>query len=244
MKIFGINPVLEALRSDPRRVERILVVRGRSQPRLREVISLARDAGVQVRQEPEQAVNRAASDSGHQGIVAFLSEAPLTTMEEVLQDNPQLLLLPDGVEDPRNLGAVLRTAEAAGVDGVLLPDRRSCGLTGTVVKASAGAALHLPIALVGNVAQSLGQLKNRGYWIVGLDMDGDQDIRSLDCSGPLAIVVGGEHRGLRTLVRRQCDFVVSLPMKGKVQSLNLSVATGVLLYQVVANRAAGVTRKT
>jgi 23S rRNA (guanosine2251-2'-O)-methyltransferase len=165
-----------------------------------------------------------------------MAAAASEDLASVLERKPNLILLVDGVEDPHNLGAVLRTAEAVGVGGVVLPKRHSCGISAAVVKASAGAALHLPVARVVNVARALGQCKEAGYWTVGLDMGGAQSVSQLDTTLPLVLVVGGEDRGLRRLVKEKCDFLVALPLKGKISSLNLSVAAGVVLYQILEKR--------
>lgn len=236
MIVCGINPVREALASQDQRLQRILMTKGKRNPRLGEILKMARSQGVPVRFETAAALKRQAPAGNHQDVVAILGEVALAGLEEILAADPSLLLVIDNVEDPRNLGAVLRTAEAAGVDGVLLPERRSASLTPTVVKASAGAAMHLKIAQIGNVSQTLQRIKDAGLWTVGLDAQGEHQMTDLDVSLPLAVVVGGEHRGLRPLVRKRCDFVVSLPMKGKVNSLNLSVAAAVLLYQIVMAR--------
>ncbi len=177
-----------------------------------------------------------ASTSHHQEIVAEVASIGYTDEETLLEAATALLLLVDGVEDPRNLGALLRTAEATGVEGVFLPRRRSCAITGPVVKSSAGAALHLHISRIGNVVQTLEKLKKRGYWVVGLDAQGKDGPNQLDASLPLVVVVGGEHQGVRRVVREKCDFLLSLPMKGRVSSLNLSVAAGVLLYEILLRR--------
>ncbi len=239
MNVYGVNPVLEALRSRARKVERVLITRGKSGGRLERIIQLSREQGIPVRFEPSDAIKRQAGTAQHQDAVAILAEAPLVDLQQILDEGPDLLLIVDSVEDPRNLGAVLRSAEAAGVQGVLLPDRRTCPLNAAAVKSSAGAALHLPIARIGNVSQTLAKLKQAGLWIAGLDADGDLGPSDLDASLPLAVVVGGEHRGLRPLVRKGCDFLVSLPMCGRVNSLNLSVAAAILLYQIVLGRRKG-----
>ncbi len=159
----------------------------------------------------------------------------LERMNRILEiDKANLVVVVDGVEDPRNLGAVLRTSEAAGVQAVLVPQRHSCGITPTVVQASAGAALHLKLARIGNVVQALEKLKEAGLWVVGLDMEGQNRLEEIRADTRLVVVVGGEHRGVRRLVREHCDFLLALPMRGKVSSLNLSVAAGILLYQLTA----------
>ena len=240
MIVHGVNPVMEALRSESAKVTRLLVSRGKAGGRLQQIIDQARQRSIPVHFEPAEALTRKAETPRHQDVVAELAEIGYRDVEELLAKKPTLLLLADGVEDPRNLGAVLRAAEAFGVDGVLLPERHSAGLTPTAVKASAGAALHLPVARVGNVAQTLEKLKQRGFWTVGLDMAGKPGLQDVDATLPLVVVVGGEDGGIRRLVAEKCDFLVSLPMWGKVSSLNLSVAAGILLFQIAEKRAASV----
>ena len=233
MIIHGINPITEALTSDSQSLERIWIVRGKSNSRLNRIVRLARARGVPVRFDNAEIIKQKAATSRHQDVAAQIGETDYVDLETVLKTGHQILLLIDGVEDPRNLGALLRTAEAVGVGAVLVPKRRNCGLTPAVVKCSAGAALHLKIARIGNVAQILKRLKKEGFWIVGLDVRGTHSMETLEMSFPLVVVVGGEHRGVRPLVRKQCDFLVSLPMRGRVSSLNLSVAAGVLLYHML-----------
>lgn len=232
MFVYGTNPVLEALESSGSNVRRILVARGKGGSRLNEILQLARSEGVPVVFEPIDALDRKAKGEKHQGVLAEISEITYSSLEDILGVAPKLLLLLDGVEDPRNLGAVLRTAEAAGVDGVLLPHRHSCGITPAAVKTSAGAALHLKVCRIGNVAQTLDQLKERGFWTVGLDLEGEEGFDQLEPNLPLVLVVGGEDRGLRRLVRRKCDFLIRLPIFGNVSSLNLSVAAGIAIYAI------------
>lgn len=231
MIVYGIHPVSEALRSDSARLEGIWITRGVSGARVQEIIDAARNLKVPLHFENEDVLQRKADSSNHQHVVAQLAPLSYVSLDEVVDKKGWLLVL-DQVEDPHNLGAVLRTAEAAGVVSVLLPKRGSCGITPTVIKASAGAAIHLPIARIGNVSETLRRLKKQGYWVIGLDRQGQDRIDNLDTSGPLVIVVGGE-RGLRRLVRKSCDFLVALPMRGRVESLNLSVATGILLYSLL-----------
>ena len=232
MVVFGVNSVLEALAAAGAHIENVCVAGKRGNPRLQEIIDRARERGIPVHFEPPEALTRKAGTRAHQSVIAELSEVSLVTLDEILVTRPRRVLLLDGVEDPRNLGAVLRTAEAVGVTAVLLPQRRSCGVTPTVVRTSAGAALHLSVGRIGNVVQALEKLKEAGYWRIGLDMRGSEDSSTIDRSSPLVIVVGGEDRGLRRLVRDHCDFLVRLPMRGRVNSLNLSVAAGVLLYSL------------
>ncbi len=236
MILYGVHPVAEALRSRARRLSRLYLRRGRLGGRLQEILRLARESGVPLRFEPPEVLDKKAGNARHQGVVAELSEIAYADLEELLARRPDLLLALDGVEDPHNLGAVLRTAEAAGVQGVLLPERRACGITPAVVRASAGAALQVPIVQIGNLVQTLERLKQAGLWSVGLDVKGDLTPDQLDATLPLVLVAGSEHTGLRRLVKEHCDYLVHLPMKGRVESLNLSVATGILIYQIVLRR--------
>lgn len=232
MFIYGINSVSEALGVSKSSIRRIVVGRGKGGPRIQEIVRLAKSKGVPVSFEPVDALDRKAKGQKHQGVIAEISQVEYSSLEEILSSNPKLLLLVDGVEDPRNLGAVLRTAEAAGVDGVLLPHRHTCGITPAAVKTSAGAAMHLKVCRIGNVAQTLALLKKEGFWTVGLDTNGEEGFSQLNRDLPLVLVVGGEDRGLRRLVRQNCDFLIRLPILGNVSSLNLSVAAGIAIYAV------------
>ena len=236
MIIHGIHSVREALRADPSRLTAILVAPFRHNSRIQEIVDQARTVGVSLRFESPQVLTRKVGNSKHQGVVAELAGAPYTALEEVLTRNPRWLLLADNVEDPHNLGALIRTAEAAGLDALLFPQRRAVQATATVVKASSGAALHFPLVRIGNVASTVKQLKDGGFWSIGLDMEGKDSIDSLPMDQPLLMVVGGENRGLRPVIRKACDLVVGLPMPGRVASLNLSVAAGVLIYQILFRR--------
>jgi 23S rRNA (guanosine2251-2'-O)-methyltransferase len=232
MFVYGINSVSEALGVAKSSIRRIVVGRGKGGGRIQEIIRLAKSKGVPVSFEPVDALDRKAKGQKHQGVIAEISEVEYSSLKEILTGGPKLLLLVDGVEDPRNLGAVLRTAEAAGVDGVLLPHRHTCGITPAAVKTSAGAAMHLKVCRIGNVAQTLAQLKKEGFWTVGLDIKGEEGFSQLNRDLPLVLVVGGEDRGLRRLVRQNCDFLIRLPILGNVSSLNLSVAAGIAIYAV------------
>ncbi len=237
MIIFGVNAVTEAVQSNKPNLQRITITRGKSNPRLQRIIDLAREQGIPVLFEPLAALDSKAQKGRHQDVVAETAEIRLYSLDDIIESNPNLVVVVDGVEDPRNLGAVLRTAEAAGVQAVLLPQRHSCGITPTVVQASAGAALHLKVARIGNVVQALEKLKEAGLWVVGLDMEGPNRLEEIRADTRLVVVIGGEHRGVRRLVREHCDFLLALPMRGKVPSLNLSVAAGILLYQLTGQRS-------
>ena len=238
--ICGINPVLEALGAGTRHFDRLLVVKGLRNKRISDAISRAGHLGIPLRFEARETLDRMAAGVPHQGLIAVVSAKPVTTVEKVLEEarTPALVVVLDGVEDPRNLGAILRTAEAAGADGVLLPDRHSAGLTETVNRASAGGLEHVKVASIGNVVQAIEALKKRGLWIVGFDASGTERWDQVDYRRPIALVLGGEGRGIRRLVREHCDHLVSIPLFGHVGSLNVSVAAGVALYEAVRQRGA------
>src|SRR5688572_26296486 len=238
--ICGINPVMEALNAGSRHFDRLLVVKGIRNQRVSEAIARASQLGIPLRFEPRETLDRMAGGIPHQGLVAVVSAKPVITLEKLLEGarTPALLVLLDGVEDPRNLGAILRTVEAAGADGVLLPDRHSAGLSETVSRSSAGGLEHVQVARIGNVSQAIDELKARGVWVVGFDASGTERWDAVDYRRPIALVLGGEGRGIRRLVRERCDHLVSLPLFGHVGSLNVSVAAGIALYEVVRQRGA------
>jgi 23S rRNA (guanosine2251-2'-O)-methyltransferase len=238
--ICGINPVIEALAAGSRHFDRLLIVKGLRSRRLSEAIRRATQLGIPLRFEMRETLDRMAAGVPHQGIIAVVSEKPVLSLEEILETahQPALVVVLDGVEDPRNLGAILRTAEAAGADGVLLPERHSAGLSETVGRASAGALEHVKVARVGNLVQALEALKARGVWVVGFDAAGTERWDAVDLARPVALVLGGEGRGIRRLVREHCDHLVSIPHFGHVGSLNVSVAAGIALYEAVRQRRA------
>ncbi len=227
--LAGIHPVREALRAG-RTLDRILIARGAGGPKLQEIIDLARERSVPVRFEPREALDRAAHGATHQGIVAFGAARRYAELGQVLE-GAQLLVLLDGVEDPHNLGAIVRTAHAAGASAVLVPERRAAGLTETVAKAAAGALEHLPVVRIGNINQTLEELKARGFWIYGLDERASQLHSETDFARPTVFVLGGEGHGLHEMVRKHCDLLIRIPMAGAISSLNVSVAAGVVLFE-------------
>jgi len=235
--LYGINPVHEALVNSADQVQRVYFLRGKSNPRIQELIDLCRQYRLPVHFEAPKVLDRKSEGQKHQGVVAEMAAHRYADFSDLLNRKPSLLVLLDGVEDPGNLGAVIRTAEAAGVHALLLPNRRTCGITPAVIKASAGAALHLEICRIGNVANTLEQLKECGYWIVGLDMGGQEGWSQIDARLPLVLVIGSENRGLRRLVKEKTDFLVRLPMHGKVESLNLSAAAAILIYRIIELRS-------
>jgi 23S rRNA (guanosine2251-2'-O)-methyltransferase len=226
--LSGIHPIAEALRAgNP--LERILIAQGAGGPRLQEVIDLARRAGVPVRFEPRAALEKLAGTSAHQGVVALGAARTYADLESVAES--EMLVVLDGVEDPHNLGAIIRTAHAAGAGAVIIPERRAAGVTDVVAKAAAGALEHLPVVRVTNVNRALEDLKERGYWIYGLDERGTQAHDQTDFGRRAVLVLGGEGRGLHEQVRKHCDIIVRIPMAGKISSLNVSVAAGVVLFE-------------
>jgi len=226
--LIGFHPVAEALRAK-RPLERILVARGIGGGRVQEGIDLARGAGTPVRFEDRPALDRLAGVKSHQGIVALGSEKQYAELEDVAPRSALIVVL-DGVEDPHNLGAIIRTAHAAGAGAVVVAERRAAGLTETVAKAAAGALEHLPVVRAVNINQTLRTLKDMGYLIYGLDERGETAYDRVKFANRAAIVMGGEGKGLHDLVRRNCDMLVKIPMAGQIASLNVSVAAGIALF--------------
>jgi 23S rRNA (guanosine2251-2'-O)-methyltransferase len=240
-KLTGIHAVREALEAG-RSFDRILIAKGRQDTRVEEIVQLARGRDIAVRFEDRGQLDRLAAIKDHQGVVALVAARAASSLDEIIahakkeNSRPGLIVLLDGVEDPHNLGAIIRTALAAGADGVVIPERRAAGLTDTVSRASAGALAHLPVAKVTNLVRAMEELKEAGYWLVGLDEEGEKDYTEVDYSTPTGLVLGGEGKGLHDLTRKRCDFVVSLPTTGPVKSLNVSVATGVVLFEAIRQR--------
>jgi len=226
--LIGINPVREALRAGSP-LDRIVVAKGAGGQRLQEIVDLARQKGIAVRFEPREALNRLTNEGAHQGVVAIGAAKPYHDLDEVPADSKLVVLL-DGVEDPHNLGAIIRTAHAAGASAIVIPERRAVGLTETVAKASAGAVEYLPIVRVANIRQALEKLKAQGFWIYGLDERGESAYDAIEYSQPTAFVLGGEGKGLHEHTKKDCDFLINIPMAGAVSSLNVSVAAGVVLF--------------
>jgi 23S rRNA (guanosine2251-2'-O)-methyltransferase len=241
-KIIGINPVLEALKAG-RPVHRLLISDQRKQDRdVQAILRLARDCGAEVRFAGREALNREAPGANHQGVIALAAAKQYATLEDILtipaeRGQAPLFLVLDGVEDPRNLGAILRTADAAGVHGVIIPERRATGLTETVAKVAAGAMEYVPVVKVVNIVHSLEVLKKAGVWVAGAEAGGNTVYWKADFVQPTALVLGGEDRGVRRLVRERCDYLVSLPLLGSISSLNVSVAAGILLYEALRQRS-------
>jgi len=233
VRIHGVHPVLEALRAGS--VRRLRVAE-RAGDRLREVTELAGAAGVRVERVPAEVIDRLAPGATHQGVVADVETERSVGLRDLAEGPSALIVVLDGVEDPHNLGAILRTADAAGVSGVVVQTRHSALHAGTVAKTSAGALSHVRVAEVVNIARAIHELKDLGVWSVGLAGEAGQTYDQIDFTGPIALVVGAEGPGLRRLVRESCDFLASIPMHGHVGSLNVSVAAGIALFEALRQR--------
>ena len=238
--VFGRHAVVEALQT-PDRVNRVFIQEGTSGRDAAKVIELAREKGIQVQTVPKTKIEDLVGNAVHQGLVASIAAYEYADLEDVFKkaeekgEDPFIIIL-DGVEDPHNLGSILRTADATGVHGIIIPKRRSASLTATVAKASTGAIEHVPVVRVTNLTQTIEQLKARGVWVFGTDMNGT-DYRKWNTSGPLAIVMGNEGKGVSRIVKESVDEMVTIPMVGHVQSLNASVASALMMYEVFRNRS-------
>lgn len=247
-QIEGRNPVIEALRAG-REINKLLVARGSKAGSMKAILALARSAGVPVQEVDREKLDGMAAGRAHQGVIALGASKEYASVEDMLAlaaergEDPFLLIL-DGIEDPQNLGSLLRTADAAGVHGVIIPQHRAAGLTAVVAKASAGAIEYVPVARVVNLSRTIDELKEKGIWVAGSDASAEQLHFSADLKGPLAIVVGSEGKGMGRLVKEKCDFLVQLPMRGHVSSLNAAVAGAILVYEALRQRMAnGVHRQ-
>lgn len=234
----GFHAVEEALAAG-RALDRILIARGRHGERIEAVVRLAKSRGVPVRFENREQIDRLVGTHQHQGVAALAAAKPTIELEDLLTGKTDrgLLVLLDGIEDPHNLGAIIRTSLAVGANGIVIPERRAAGLSDTVERASAGALAHLPVARVKNLVRAMEQIKEAGYWLVGLDERGTKNYAEVDLKGSVAIVLGREGEGLHELTRKRCDYLVSLPTTGPVRSLNVSVAAGIMLFEVARQRA-------
>ncbi len=237
--VAGRNAVMEVLKGS-RSVNRLLVANGSSEGSMREIIALAKEKGINIQFYDRSKLDAMAPGIRHQGVLAQVPPVQYAELEDILQiardrNEPPFIVLLDELEDPHNLGAILRTADAAGVHGVLIPTHRSCPLSATVAKTSAGAVEHVPVARIGNMVQTIKKLKKEGLWVAAADMDGT-DYYDTDLTGSLLLVIGSEGQGVGRLIKEQCDFVVRIPMVGKINSLNASVAGSILMYEAMKQR--------
>lgn len=237
--VAGRNAVIEVLKGN-RSVNRLLVANGSAEGSMRELIAVAKEKGINIQFYDRSKLDAMAPGIRHQGVLAQVPPVQYAELEDILQiardrNEPPFIVLLDELEDPHNLGAILRTADAAGVHGVLIPKHRSCPLSATVAKTSAGAVEHVPVARIGNMVQTIKKLKKEGLWVAAADMDGT-DYYDTDLTGSLLLVIGSEGQGVGRLIKEQCDFVVRIPMVGKINSLNASVAGSILMYEAMKQR--------
>jgi len=236
--IYGFNPVLEALKADRQTLNKILIAEGRESPSLRALQQLAREKGIPVHRCPREFLNRETGSERHQGVLAYQAGASYASWEDLERriqgtSGYSLILVLDSIEDPQNLGSLIRTAEACGVRGILIPKDRAAGLTPAVIRVSAGATAHIPVVRVTNLVQTIEDLKKEGFWIVGADARGEKSLYEMKFDMNVALVIGSEGKGIRPLLLKKCDFTVSIPMRGKVSSLNTAIAGAVILFEIL-----------
>lgn len=240
-RLEGRNPVLEALRAG-RTFNKLLVAKGQRQGSIIEILGIARERGVLVQEVDRIRLDALSSTGAHQGVIAYVSPRDYVEVEDILaiarqKGEPPFIVILDEITDAYNLGSILRTADAVGAHGVVIPRRRSIGLNSVVAKASAGAVEHVPVARVGNITQTIEALKKENIWVVGTDLSGEKSFYDSDLRGPIALVIGSEGEGMGKLVKEKCDFVVNIPMKGNISSLNAAVAGGIIMYEVLVQRS-------
>ena len=235
----GRNAVLELLKSG-RDIDKILVAKGNVEGTIKRIVGEASKKGIVIQEAARQKLDELSQTKNHQGVIAFASAHDYSTIEDILENaavrgEEPFIIVMDGITDPHNLGAVIRTAECAGAHGIIIPKRRSVGLTAVVAKTSAGAVEYMPVAKVTNISATIDLLKSRGIWVAATDMKGENYFKA-DLGGPIALVIGSEGDGVGRLVKEKCDFTVSIPMYGNITSLNASVAAGLIMYEVVRKR--------
>lgn len=239
--IYGVNPILEALRGEAGKLKKIILASGKKPGVDDSVLSMAVQRGIPVQLKDRAYLDRLAGNGVHQGVIGIWDEPAPATVDDILVNRhpdaqDDLILILDGIMDPQNLGSLIRTAHCCGANGVILPRDRAAQPTPSVMKASAGALHYTPVAQVVNLARTLDELKARGLWIYGADSTGGQVIGDFDTSGSIGLVMGSEDKGIRSLIRKKCDVLISIPMKGKIDSLNVSVAAGIILYQILSRK--------
>ena len=237
--IIGRNPVMEALKTG-RSIDALFVSKGEKQGSIGKILAMARSSGIPVKEVDGKKLDYMCGNAHHQGVIARVAAHSYASVQDIFdraaeKDEPPFIIVCDEIEDPHNLGAIIRSAECAGAHGVIIPKRRSAELTYTVAKTAAGALEYMPVARVTNLAKTLDELKERGVWVYGTDMEG-QTWCSTDLKGPVALVIGSEGKGMGRLVQEKCDFVLSLPLRGEINSLNASVAAGIMMFEVARQR--------
>lgn len=238
--VYGRNPVIEAL-SAKRSIEKIIIQDGIRHTQIAKIISMAKEKKIPFQYAVKKKLDVICEGENHQGVAAYTAAYSYSTIEDILnhakrQGKPPFIIIAEGLTDPHNLGSIIRTANAAGADGVIIPKNRSVSLNSTVAKVSAGAVEYLPVAKVSNISSTIRELKSEGLWIVGTDLSATQLHTECDLTGAIGIVIGNEGKGLSRIVKDNCDFLVKIPMIGEIQSLNASVAAGILMYEVVRQR--------
>ena len=246
--LYGVNPILEALKASKRRCTKIVVKEGTLNPRVQTIVNLAGSLKVKVEEIPHKKFQNTFSSFAHQNIIGYFSPKEPLKIEDLIRQAFQetstpTLVVVDGIQDPQNLGAIIRSAEVLGVQGLILPERRSAPLSETVAKCSAGAIEILPVACVNNLVQALEILKKKGFWAVGVDAAGKTPCHEMQFDFPVALVIGGEEKGIRPLLRKTCDFTVHIPMDGKLDSLNAAAASTVIFYEISRQKKLALPKK-
>lgn len=236
--IYGINPVLEVLRGHDRVIKKLVIASGKGGDSIRKILDLAKRTGIPVEFKDRDYLDRHTGGISHQGVVGFGEDFAYATVDDIIANRHKefknnLILILDGITDPQNLGSLIRTAHCFGANGVIIPKDRSASITATVMKTSSGAAGLTPVAMEINLSNTIEYLKGKGFWIYGADAEKGQNIQTMDYMGHIAVVVGSEGKGIRPLIRKKCDFLLSVPMRGKLDSLNVSVAAGIVLHEIV-----------
>jgi len=239
-KLEGRNSVIEALRAE-RTINKILIARGGREGSINQIIALAKEKGVVVQEVDRSRLDNLSETRAHQGVIAFVAAKEYVDVDDILaaaeaKNEPPFIVILDEITDANNFGSILRTADAAGVHGVIIPKRRAVGLTAAVSKSSAGAVEYVPVARVTNISQTIDYLKKKYIWVVGTDASADKPFYMSDLKGPIALVIGSEGEGMSRLVKEKCDFTVSIPMKGRISSLNASVAAAIVMYEIMKQR--------
>ncbi len=238
-KIFGRNPVIEAIKND-REIDKILIKKGGIEGSINVIIKMAKEKGIIVQEAEKQKLDTLSDGENHQGVIAFAATHEYSSVKDILESaskkgHAPFVIICDKITDPHNLGSIIRTANCVGADGIIIPKRNSVGLNSIVAKTSAGAIEYTPVAKVTNIARTIDDLKKEGLWIAGADMDGEEMCKT-DLKGAVGLVIGSEGEGISRLVKDKCDFIVKIPMAGQINSLNASVAAGVLMYEILRQR--------